>query len=222
MIASASAHTQVKICGVTEPGQAHEIAALGADYLGINFWPHSKRYLSWASAREWIPDLSGVIKVIGVFVNPDVDELMAMHDSGLIHGFQLHGDESSAFCHELQRRGVPIIKAFQVRNESTLNTIANYKITDILMDAYHPQERGGLGHSFPWELANEFKRRQPRRALWLAGGLTAENVAEAVRGTHPAVVDVASGVEDKKPGIKNLEKVASFVREAKQALVVSA
>lgn len=206
---------RVKICGVTEADQAHAIAELGADYLGINFWPHSKRYLPWEKASTWLADLPKTIKPVGVFVNPDVDLLMEIADSGLLHAFQLHGDESAPFCHELQRRGLTIIKAFQVRNPSTLELVSNYHLHDVLLDAYHPSERGGLGHTFPWELAQDFRRRQPDSALWLAGGLTHENVAEAVRGVHPAVVDVASGVEDDQPGIKNLQKVTLFLQSAR-------
>lgn len=218
MTNSPQAATKIKICGVTQFEQAKAIADLGADYLGINFWPHSKRYLSWNEAADWILRLPATIKTVGVFVNPDVDQLMQIADSGLLHAFQLHGDESASFCHELQRRGFNVIKAFQVRNPATLDFIADYQVPNVLLDAYHPSERGGLGHTFPWELAVEFRRRQPHKALWLAGGLTHENVASAVRGVQPAVVDVASGVEDQQPGMKNLQKVSLFLQAARNAL----
>ena len=215
MTPSDPATTRVKICGVTQFEQAQAIAELGADYLGINFWPHSKRYLAWDQAAEWLPNLPASIKPVGVFVNPDFDLLMQIADSGLLHAFQLHGDESAPFCHELQRRGLTVIKAFQVRNPSTLDLVSTFKVHDVLLDAYHPSERGGLGHTFPWELAQQFRQRQPQSALWLAGGLTHENVGQAAQGVRPAVVDVASGVEDAQPGIKNLQKVALFLQAAR-------
>lgn len=208
---------KVKICGVTEAEQAHAITAMGADYLGINFWPHSKRYLAWEKAQQWLAQLPGTIKVVGVFVNPDLELLEEMAQSGLIHGFQLHGDESSPFCSQLLKRDLRVIKAFQVRDESTLKLAATYTPTDILLDAYHPDQRGGVGETFPWELARSFITQKPDSRLWLAGGLTPENVRAAAQGVQPYAVDVASGVEDQKPGIKNLDKVTRFIQQVKES-----
>jgi len=209
----------VKICGVTQRDQALAIANLGADFIGINLWLPSKRYLPLEQA-SWVADLPPTVQTVGVFVNPDrsyIDEVAA---SGVTSIFQLHGDETPEFCAELQAAGLRVIKAFQVRDEMTLADIAAYPVKDILLDAYHPSERGGLGETFPWELALAFKRMYPDRALFLAGGLTADNVAEATSGVRPYAVDVASGVEDDLPGIKNLEKVAKFIRAAKSAPLV--
>lgn len=205
----------MKICGVTQREQALAIADLGADYLGINFWPQSKRYLPLERAVNWMRDVPARVRLVGVFVNPDSQYVEDIASTGLLSHIQLHGDEPPEFCAALTERGLRVLKAIQVRDETSLDAIASYAVADILLDAYHPQARGGIGEKFPWNLAVTFKQKYPDRLLWLAGGLTPENVAEAVRGVAPYAVDVASGVEDATPGIKNLEKVAAFIREAK-------
>lgn len=206
---------RVKICGVTQREQALAIAALGADFIGINFWPSSKRYLSIEKAEAWMREVPPTTQLIGVFVNPDPSYVREIASVRLLSRIQLHGDESPDFCALLMSEGINLLKAFQVRDEASLDAIEACPVTDILLDAYHPTERGGIGETFPWSLALAFKRRFANRSLWLAGGLTPENVADAVRGVRPYAVDVASGVEDNAPGVKNLDKVARFIREAK-------
>lgn len=205
----------VKICGVTRLEQARQIAALGADFIGINLWPQSKRYLPLAKAVEWRDQLPSDVPLVAVMVNPSREEFSAARDAGLFSFIQLHGDETPAFCAALVAEGLSIIKAFQVRDEASLPRIADFALPDILLDAYHPHERGGLGATFPWDLALRFKDLFPERRLWLAGGLTPENVGDAARGVHPFALDVASGVEDDVPGVKNLEKVTQFIERAK-------
>lgn len=194
--------------------QARQITALGADVIGINFWPQSKRYLPPEKA-SWLAELSGSIPLVGVFVNPDLSELDALAEAGSLSMYQLHGDESPDFCAQLLERGLKIIKAIQVRDADSLKRIAEYPVTDILLDAYHPKHRGGIGGTFPWSLALEFKQLYPERRLWLAGGLAPDNISEAVNGVQPYAVDVASGVEDATPGVKNLVKVAQFIQGAR-------
>jgi phosphoribosylanthranilate isomerase len=206
---------RVKICGVTRRDQALAIGGLGADFMGINFWPQSKRYLPLEKATGWMGDVPSSTQLVGVFVNPDAAYVNEIAATGMLSYVQLHGDETPEFCASLAERGMRVLKAIQVRDESSLDAIESYAVRDILLDAYHPQERGGIGEKFPWDLALAFKRRFADRTLWLAGGLTADNVAEAVRGVRPYAVDVASGVEDSEPGVKNLEKVERFIREAK-------
>lgn len=204
----------VKICGVTQKEQALEIARLGADFIGINFWPQSKRYLPLEKS-SWLSEIPDTTALVGVFVNADLNYLREVIATGLISHFQLHGDESADFCAALMEEGHSVIKAFQVRDATMLDQIANYPVKDILLDAYHPEQRGGSGEVFPWELALQFKQKYPDRSLFLAGGLHADNVADAVRSVRPYAVDVASGVEDTQPGIKNLAKVARFIEQAK-------
>jgi phosphoribosylanthranilate isomerase len=212
---SSPAFCAVKICGVTQREQALRIAELGADFIGVNFWPGSKRYLNLDKAVEWMAEVPSPTRLVGVFVNPDNGYLGEIIATGMLWYVQLHGDESPEFCASVMKRGIRVLKAIQVRNEASLDAIADYPVQDILLDAYHPQERGGIGAKFPWELAVMFKSRYPEKKLWLAGGLTAENVGEAVRGVQPHAVDVASGVESGASGVKDLGKVARFVREAK-------
>lgn len=202
--------TLIKICGVTQPDQARDIAALGADFIGINFWPKSKRYLP-LSAGGWLADVPRTSRLVGVFVNPDFNYLKEAAEMNVLSAIQLHGDETPEFCAEAQTLGLPVIKAFQVQDEAMLTPISRHPVQDILLDAYHPQERGGLGHTFPWELATLFQQRHPAHRLYLAGGLTPENVATAVSGLHPYAVDVASGVESGTPGVKDLARVRAFI-----------
>jgi phosphoribosylanthranilate isomerase len=204
----------VKICGLTRPDQARETMALGADFIGINFWPQSRRFVRPSDAG-WLTDLPETASRVGVFVNPSQDEVEEIAGADLVSIFQLHGDESPAFCTALEELGFKVIKAFQVRDETSLARIADYGVTDILLDAYHPQARGGIGETFPWRLATRFKERYPDRRLWLAGGLNPDNVAEAIREVHPFAVDVANGVENGRPGMKNLIMVEEFIKAAK-------
>jgi phosphoribosylanthranilate isomerase len=204
----------VKICGLTLRDQAENCAELGADFIGLNFWPSSKRYLDPAQA-DWVKALPESLKKVGVFVNATSAQIMETVERLGLNFAQLHGDESPDFCEQLLEAGVPIIKAFQVRDETTMDLIADYPATHTLLDAYHPHERGGIGESFPWDLARRFSSRFPDRQLILAGGLTPENIASAVSGTHPYAVDVASGVESGTPGIKDMQKVSHFISRAK-------
>jgi phosphoribosylanthranilate isomerase len=208
----------IKICGVTRRDQALAIAELGADFLGINFWPKSKRYLPLEEAVGWMREVPASVRLVGVFVNPDMEYVDEVASTGLLSHIQLHGDETPEDCAALAERGSHVMKAFQVRDEASLDAIAAYAVADVLLDAYHPQERGGIGEKFPWELAVSFKRRYPDRLLWLAGGLTPGNVGEAVRGVGPYAVDVASGVEGTTPGVKDMKKVEGFIRAARAAV----
>lgn len=205
----------VKICGITSGQQAEDILALGADSLGLNFWPQSKRYLPPEKA-SWAPELRAHACLVGVTVNATDDELQPILDAGLVDLIQLHGDESPERTAELIERGIPIIKALQVRDESSLDQIGDFPCEAILLDAYNPGLYGGVGHTFPWELAVMAQHRFPEKHFILSGGLNHENVHTAVEQTRPAAVDVASGVES-SPGVKDLEKVRWFIEQARAA-----
>lgn len=210
-----NAHPLVKICGLTRQDQALQSAALGADFIGVNFWPQSKRFAS-PSIASWLTSLPDVTTRVGVFVDPSLKEIEVVAREGLVSVFQLHGDETPEFCDALGDLGLKVIKAIQARDEASLARIADYPVNDILLDAFHPQARGGTGGTFPWALALRFKELFPNRRLWLAGGLTPQNVAKAVQQVRPFAVDVASGVEDALPGIKNMGKVAEFIHAARE------
>lgn len=201
----------VKICGITTREQAHAIVALGADALGLNFWPKSKRYLAPTLAAGWVDELKPLTTLVAVLVNPTDEQLQQALP--LVHVLQLHGDESPDECVRVMSLGLPVIKALQVRDRDSLSVIGDYPCNTILLDAYCPGLYGGEGKTFPWELAIEAKQRFPEKHFILAGGLVAENVAEAVAQVKPAAVDVASGVES-SPGIKDLALVQRFIEQA--------
>jgi len=202
---------KAKICGLTRGDEARRIAELGADALGINFWPGSKRYVSPSAAAEWLTELGGVVTRIGVFVNAGVDEIAALLDAGLLDAAQLHGDESPGTVAALLARGHRVYKAMGVRDREGLSHAAAFPGDAILLDAWAPVVYGGTGETMDWALGREAVERWPERRVILAGGLTPENVAEAIRQVGPFAVDVASGVESGTPGRKDLAKVRAFL-----------
>lgn len=205
----------VKICGITSREQAGAIAALGADALGLNFWPRSKRYLPPAKAVECVSQARRTSAIVAVLVNADDRLLREVIDLGVVDALQLHGDESPAECERVRGLGLPVIKALQVRDHDSLNQIGDFTACDaILLDAWCPGLYGGEGRTFPWALAIEAKQRFPQKHFILAGGLTPANVHEAVREVKPVAVDVASGVES-APGVKDLALVRAFIAGAK-------
>ena len=208
------ARRSVKICGITRPGQAAEIFALGADAVGINLWPKSKRHMPLEVAMNSLHDVAARHALVAVLVNPDDALLDAAWGSGLFQALQLHGDESPGEVERLMSRGVNVIKALQVRDAASLPQIGGFACASILLDAYNPGTYGGGGHAFPWELAVRAQEMFPEKSILLSGGLNAGNIRTAVQQTHPAAVDVASGVES-EPGVKDLALVARFIAEAR-------
>jgi phosphoribosylanthranilate isomerase len=207
----------VKICGFKQPAQVQAVLDLGADAVGINLWPSSKRYLPLEQAQAELSQIAAQHHLIAVMVNASHAEQQAAVRSGLFRSLQLHGDESPEQVAELQAQGVHVIKALQVRDAASLDEIGHYPCEDILLDAYNPGLYGGGGHAFPWELASQAAERYPEKRLILSGGLTVPNIAEAIRQTHPCAVDVASGVES-SPGIKDLALVEEFIRRVRGGL----
>lgn len=204
----------VKICGITQEKQAREIVSLGADALGINFWPKSKRYLSVDEAALWLPGLRGETTLVAVMVNPDRPLLDRLIQDFLVHILQLHGDESPAEVGRLLDSGASVIKALQVRDRDSLAQIGTFPCETILLDAYNPGLYGGAGETFPWELAVIAQEQFPEKKIILSGGLTPANVREAILQTHPAAVDVASGVES-APGVKDVAMVREFIEQSR-------
>jgi phosphoribosylanthranilate isomerase len=201
--------TRVKICGITRLEDALEAVRLGADALGFNFWPGSKRFIAPAEARRIIRALPPLVTTVGVFVDPSHDEAVAAAAVSGVQVLQLHGDESPEACRAFQ---LPVVKALRVAGPEALAEVARYRgLAGILLDAASPGY-GGSGLTFDWSIAREAATRVP---LLLAGGLVPENVGEAVRAVRPWAVDVASGVES-SPGVKDPEKLARFIRAAKE------
>lgn len=201
---------RVKICGVTRLEDALAAARLGADAVGFNFWPRSKRYLAPAAARALVARLPPFVTAVGVFVDPSREELLAAMAASGVQVAQLHGDEPPALLDDLP---FPVVKALRVGGPEALDLVARYpRAAGFLLDSPSPGY-GGSGVAFDWALA---ARAAERATVILAGGLTPANVADAVRAVRPWAVDVASGVES-APGVKDLELMARFVRAAKEA-----
>lgn len=208
--------TRVKICGVTLPDDAARIAASGADFIGFNFWPKSKRYV----APERAPMLSGVArsagttKLVGVFVDPEIDEILEITSAVDLDVIQLHGDESPELVKRISLAVYrPVWKAVPVGSRRDIEHLDVWGAEAILLDAPTPG-RGGAGAKFDWALAREARERFPRLNIVLAGGLNPDNVADAVRTVDPWAVDVASGVEA-GPGIKDAAKLDAFLKNAR-------
>lgn len=204
----------VKICGITQEQQARDIITLGADALGINFWPKSKRYLPVEKAALWLPNVRAETCLVAVMVNPDASLLDQLMQEALVDILQLHGDESPTEVGRLVEAGANVIKALQIRDRASLAQIGEYPCETVLLDAYNPGLYGGSGETFPWELAVIAQEEFPEKKIILSGGLTPANVRLAIQQTHPAGVDVASGVES-APGIKDLALVTEFIEQAK-------
>ena len=204
----------VKVCGFTIEDEARAACEAGADGLGFNFYPKSKRYVDWKTCISWVSRLPTDVSRIGIFVNEAPERVVEIVASGCIHAAQLHGDESADECAWLVGQGVPIIKALGVKNRDSLQEIRSYSTRWILLDAWCPGEYGGSGKRFDEELATVTIAENPDFSIILSGGLTADNVRSAVRAVNPAAVDVASGVED-TPGRKNIDLVRRFIQEAR-------
>ncbi len=202
--------TRVKICGITSPEDALIAVEAGADALGFVFYQESPRHIFPEEAARIINLLPPFVQAVGLFVNetPEtVNQISRICRLGLV---QLHGDETPDYCRKIEQR---IMKAFRVRTLTCLDPIAGYHPTACLLDAYSPSFYGGTGTSFNWEIAQAARQRGHR--IVLAGGLTPDNVAEAIRQVQPYGVDVSSGVES-APGKKDPDKVRRFVRNAKE------
>jgi phosphoribosylanthranilate isomerase len=198
--------TLVKICGITNLKDAHAAVAAGADALGFNFYRPSPRYVAPASAREIINTLPDSILTVGVFVNEASPETVrAVANEAGVKAVQLHGDESPDYCRALNS----VIKTFAVSDNFDINQIGAYEVDAIMLDTKDNRLRGGTGRVFDWSIAQQVSQLVPK--LYLAGGLTPENVSEAIAMVHPYAVDTCSALED-KPGIKNHERMRVFVR----------
>ncbi|MGI2905422.1 phosphoribosylanthranilate isomerase [Tolypothrix sp. VBCCA 56010] len=201
---------RVKICGITQPEQGQAIAYAGATALGFICVPSSPRYVSAAQIRAVVAQLPETTDTIGVFANSTFDEIaQTVADSGLT-GVQLHGDESTEFCYQVRQSlpDVEIIKALRIRSLEDFELAATYtkSVNTLLLDAYHPQQLGGTGKTLDWNMLQQFN---PSCPWFLAGGLTPDNIVEALNQVKPSGIDLSSGVE-RAPGDKDLDKVAQL------------
>jgi phosphoribosylanthranilate isomerase len=207
--------TRVKVCGITNLSDAEKALAFGADALGFNFYPPSPRWITPQAARAVLQRLPQGTCNVAVFVNESqqrVNEIIAqgeLADGRQAYGaVQFHGEESQAYC-----RGWPlkVIKAFRVQDKESLEGIEQFPADFYLLDSWS-SGYGGSGAPFPWEWLDGLKTEK----LILSGGLSIENVAQAIRRIRPYGVDVCSGVEA-RPGIKDHAKLREFILAAKAA-----
>ncbi len=199
-------NTQVKICGITNLADAQAAIEAGADALGFIFYEKSPRYMTIPAVAEIFKKSTLRIMRVGVFVNaPEDFVLRAVAECGLSL-LQFHGDEPPEFCTQFD---VMSMKAFRIRDVESLKDLPKYPTDAWLLDACSAENLGGSGEKFNWQIAVEAQKFG--RPVFIAGGLTPENVAGAVRHVKPFGVDVSSGVES-SPGMKDHAKVRAFIR----------
>lgn len=205
---------RVKICGITRPEDAELACDLNAWAIGLNLWPGSSRRIHPGEAAEIAARFRRRTQIVGVFVNPSMREVTNAVEELNLAMVQLHGEEGPVFCREVSRRtGIKVIKALSVRSGADVQAAEAYRTDFHLFDAYSPK-RGGSGESFDWHLA---RLRRSKVPTILAGGLTPENIAEAIAEAEPYAVDVASGVENDRPGFKSEAKMREFFDRANVA-----
>lgn len=195
----------LKICGLTTLEQSIECFNLGAHWLGFNCYPRSKRYLppdALIAISQKLPVQS--VKV-GVFVNETAEKVNALALAAKLDWVQLHGDETPEYCQKIQ---TPYFKAFRLSKNWNMDVLKKFPAHPFLVDAYDPHEYGGTGDCCDWQLANQLSTHGD---LILAGGLTPNNIQQALNQVQPYGVDVCSGVES-SPGVKDLDQVETFIQ----------
>ena len=206
--------TKVKVCGIANFEDGRLSLELGADMLGFNFYTKSPRHVSLRSAREIIAELKTDCLMVGVFVNESIDRILEAAALANLGAIQLHGDEPAQFVDALLKRtDCKIVKACRVTEDFEWEDAVDYDAHAILLDAYSPHDRGGTGKTFDWEVAKTVSKFVDE--LWLAGGLTPDNVRDAIAEVQPFAVDACSSLES-APGVKDPEMLRRFITEAKR------
>jgi len=202
---------KVKICGITSAADGLAAAGAGADLIGLMFYDGSPRHISLATAAEISRALPPFVQRVGVFVNPDPERVLRAIGECNLSLLQFHGDETSEFCTQF---GLMSLKAVRIRDAASLDQLAGFQTDAFLLDAYSKGWLGGTGETFNWDLAIDAQKFG--KPIFLAGGLTPENVGDAVRKVRPFAVDVSSGVES-APGNKEAAKVRAFIAAVRAA-----
>jgi phosphoribosylanthranilate isomerase len=200
----------VKVCGITSRRDALAAIEAGADALGFNLWPGSRRCISLEENADWIRELPSGAERIAVLVDAPLDEALRVADNAAIDTVQFHGNESAEYLAEFAKSGHSFVLARRIGESRSPQASALVGTNRILIDANVPGAFGGTGVTVDFGLASEFVKAHPNARVILAGGLTPENVAEAVERVHPFGVDVASGVE-RNPREKDPERIRAFV-----------
>lgn len=201
--------TLVKICGITNLEDALAAVEFGADALGFNFYHESPRYISPEAAQKILEEIPPSIWKVGVFVNEPAESVIDLSQDLELDYLQFHGEETPYYCEQFAK---PYWKAFRFKNEHGFDLMKKYHCDYYLVDAYSEKGYGGTGEVADWSLAREAKKIGK---IFLAGGLTPENVKEAIRNVQPDGVDVTSGVES-EPGKKDPAKLERFITAAKE------
>lgn len=201
---------RVKICGITNESDALHAVACGADALGFVFYAGSPRCVESEQVRAVSAQIPDHVAKVGLFVNEAPDKVNQVAAASGIDLVQLHGDETPNICRQI---ALPVMKALRVRDAASLADWELYPVELFLLDAWHPEKFGGTGESCDWSLAAELAAKTE---IILAGGLTPDNVSEAVKIVNPHGVDVSSGVEQ-SPGQKDPDKIAAFIKNARES-----
>jgi phosphoribosylanthranilate isomerase len=201
---------RIKICGITNEKDALWAVNMGADYIGFNFYKNSPRKVSPKLAAQIIGKLPSFTQAVGVFVNEEMRVVKRIAEKCELSLVQLHGEETPEYCQEIrvQSSRLKIIKTFKMKDKGNLEQIEKYHVDYYLLDSYVPGIEGGSGEIFNWDLAVEAK--QFGKPIFLAGGLTPDNVTLAIEKVNPYGVDVASGVERTSPR-KDYELMHEFI-----------
>jgi phosphoribosylanthranilate isomerase len=211
--------TKIKFCGITSVEDAELAVGAGAWAIGLIFWRRSPRRCQLDRAADIAAAVKRRTEVVGVFVNATLDHVARTADAVGLTMVQLHGEEGPAYCAEAARRtGAKVIKAARVRSRADVQALAPFHTDYHLLDSYTAGVPGGTGETFSWEIARTHRGRVP---VILAGGLNADNVAEAIVAVRPHAVDVASGVEA-RPGRKDPEKLVAFAEAVRSTISVGA
>lgn len=196
--------TKVKICGLTRKEDIMAVNEMLPDYIGFVF-AKSRRQVNYETAKQLKSYLNSRIKVVGVFVNEEIDNIKRLYQDNIIDIAQLHGDETEEYIKDLKERvSCPIIKAARVREREDITKVNQLPCDYILLDGYHEDQYGGSGICFDWSLISS--RNKP---FFLAGGIYSGNIQKAIEETRPYCIDVSSGVET--DGLKNLEKIKEII-----------
>lgn len=210
--------TRIKICGITNLDDALLAADLGADALGFIFAP-SPRQISLSNAQEIIKEIPPFVSCVGVFVNENIEEIREAVYKCSLDYIQLHGEESPEFCQNLLHLPQEIIKTIRVKDKKSLEEVKSYlPVKAILLDTFAEDKAGGTGKTFNWNLAKEAKKAG--KPIILSGGLSPENVRQAIESVNPYAVDVSSNIES-YPGRKNREKLTAFIKAVREASLCS-
>jgi phosphoribosylanthranilate isomerase len=207
MVAS-DKQVKVKVCGMTSLKDALVAVEEGADAVGFIFYKKSPRSVTMKIVREIVLELPPFVDTVGVFVDESAVQINKIADYCNLDIIQLHGDESPTFCKRIRRK---VIKAFRIKDMQSVKKISSFQVSGFLLDTFSENLHGGTGKVFDWNLVLPAKKFGP---VIMAGGLTPNNVQQAVRQVRPYGVDVCSGVES-EPGIKDHKKVRAFLKNAK-------